>query len=180
MALSPDISTTTLEGTYVDIQGNPISGVVRFTPQSIIKDEDQNQIIINSILTATLDATGSFSIELVLTNDTDFDPRPIAYYVQEEFVGGRTFYLSLPVGTPDPVNIADLSEAVPSGTAALFVTQEEYNTLQARYVAALANYDEIFDVEQNIVDAETAATDAAEAAIDASKRALSQLLLMGL
>lgn len=180
MALSPDISTTTLQGTYVDLQGDPISGVVRFTPQSIIKDEDQNQIIINSMLTATLDANGSFEIDLIITNDTDFDPRPIAYYVQEEFIGGRTFYLSLPSGTSDPVNIADLSEAVPSATAALYVTQEEYNTLLTRYNAALANYDEIFDVEQNIVDAETAATEAAEAATDASQRALSQLLLMGL
>jgi hypothetical protein len=180
MALSVDVGTTTLQGTYVNLEGDPISGLVRFTPQSIIKDEDQNQIIVNSPITEVLDATGSFSVVLPLTDDTDVAPIPFAYLVEEEFFGGRTFYMTLPIGSANPSNIADLSEAVPSGTAALFVTQSEYNALLARYNAAQTNYDEIWDIDTNIVAAQTAATDTAEAASDAAKRSLSQLLLMGL
>lgn len=180
MALSPDLTTITLTGTYVDIQGNPISGSVSFTPQSIIKDTDQNQIIINQALSATLDSNGSFSIVLPITDDTDVAPVPFAYEVEEVFSGGRTFFITLPTGTPDPQDIADLAPAVSSAEAANYVTQAQYNTLLARYNAADAEYDQMTDTGANLDNIELYAAQAATANVDTSKSALHQFVLMGM
>jgi len=181
MALSVDVATITLEGTYLDLVGNPIVGSVRFTPQSILKDTDQNQIIINNAITATLDATGSFSIVLPITDDSDVAPQPFAYEVEEIFTGGRTFFITLPTGTPDPQNIADLAPAVTSTEAAAsYVTQAQYNSLLARYNTANTNYNQISDIDSNVTAANTYASEAATAETDTNKRALNQFLLMGL
>ena len=180
MALTADLTTITLQGTYVDLAGNAIVGSVRFTPQSIIKDTDQNQIIINTAITETLDANGSFSVVLPVTDDTDVVPVPFAYYVEEIFSGGRSFYITLPLGSTSPQNIADLAPAVDTTTAEDYVTTSEYNSLLTRYNAALANYNQITDIDSNITDVETYAEQAATAATDTAKRALNQFLLMGL
>lgn len=180
MALTADLTTITLTGSYVDITGAPVSGSVRFTPQTIIKDTDQNQIIVNSPITATLDANGDFSVILPITDDTDVTPIPFAYYVEEVFSGGRTFYITLPSGTPDPQDIADLAPAVSSTEAANYVTQGEYNSLLSRYNAALADYNQIDDIYGTVADAQTYATQAAEYETETAKVALNQFLLMGL
>jgi hypothetical protein len=180
MALTPDLTTITLTGSYVDIQGNPISGSVTFTPQSIIKDTDQNQIIINQTLTATLDANGSFSIVLPITDDSDVAPQPFAYAVEEVFSGGRTFFITLPTDTPDPQDIADLAPAVSATEAANYVTQAQYNTLLARYTAANAEYTQIGNTGTNLDNVELYADQAATADAETSKAALNQFVLMGM
>ena len=179
MALSPDLSTVTLTGTYVDIQGSPISGSVVFTPQSIIKDTDQNQIVINQPLSATLNSSGEFSIVLPITDDTDVAPVPFAYEVEEVFSDGRTFHITLPAGSPNPQDIADLAPAVTATEAANYVTQVQYNSLLARYTTAEAQYTQLTNTRTNLDNIEAYADAAAEAETDAGKRALSQFLLMG-
>lgn len=180
MALSPDLTTITLTGTYLDVTGEPISGSVRFTPQSIIKDTDQNQIIINNGVTATLDGSGSFSVILPITDDTDVAPIPFAYRVEELFSGGRDFFITLPTDTPDPQDIADLAPAVSSSEAASYVTQAQYNTLLARYTAANAEYTQLTNTDTNLALVNEYAADASEAATDTNKAALNQFVLMGL
>jgi hypothetical protein len=178
MALTADLSTTTLTGTYVDIAGNPIIGSVRFSPQSIIKDKDQNQIIINAPITTTLNANGSFSVVLPVTDDQDVAPIPFAYQVEEIFAGGRTFFIGLPGGVATQ-DIADISPAVTTTEAANFVTASQFNILDARYIAAQSKYDDITNIAATLELAKTHATNASNSAIGASK-APSQLLLMGL
>lgn len=180
MALTPDLTTITLTGTYVDIQGTPISGSVTFTPQSIIKDTDQNQIIVNQTLTATLNANGEFSIVLPITDDTDITPQPFAYAVEEVFTGGRSFFITLPVDTPDPQDIADLAPAVSTAEAANYVTQAQYNTLLARYNAANAEYTQIGNTGSNLDNIELYADQAETANTETSKVALNQFVLMGM
>lgn len=180
MALSPDLSTITVQGTYLDLTGDPIVGSVRFTPQTILKDADQNQIIINNAISATLDANGSFSVILPITDDSDVAPVPFAYRVEEIFSGGRDFFITLPSGSPDPQDIADLAPAVSSADAENYVTQAEYNALLGRYNTELANYNQITDIDGNITLAQSYASSASEAETDTTKRALNQFLLMGL
>lgn len=179
MALSPDLSTVTLTGTYVDLQGNPVSGSVRFTPQSIIKDTDQNQIIINSAITATLNGSGTFSVVLPVTDDTDVAPVPFAYEVEEIFSGGRTFFITIPAGGAATQDIADLAPAVSTTEAANYVTQSQYNVLVSRYDAAFANYNQIDDIAANVSTAEQYASDASSYAAGAVK-APSPLMTMGI
>jgi hypothetical protein len=180
MALTPDLSTITLTGTYVDLQGNPVSGSVTFTPQSIIKDTDQNQIIINATISATLNGSGSFSVVLPVTDDTDTAPIPFAYAVEEVFAGGRSFFITIPAGGASTQDIADLAPAVSGTEAVNFVTQSQYNTMFTRHAVALANYNQIDDIAATITLAETYAVDAATALADTEKAALNQFVLMGL
>jgi len=179
MALTPDLSTITLTGTYVDLQGNPVAGRVTFTPQSIIKDTDQNQIIINSTISATLNGSGSFSVVLPVSDDSDVAPTPFAYRVEEVFPGGRSFFIAIPAGGASTQDIADIAPSVSNEEAANFVTQSQYNTLFGRHAAALANYNQVDDINSNIVLAEAYAATASSYATGASK-APNPFMTMGL
>lgn len=179
MALTVDLETVTLTGTYVDIVGDPIVGSVTFTPQTIIKDTDQNQIIVNNVITEVLDANGSFSVVLPVTDDSDVVPIPFAYTVEEVFSGGRTFVITLP-GGGGAVDIADLSPAVSTAEAANYVTSAQYNAINARLTTANNAYTQVTQIQDNIDAAATAASNAAELAAEAQKRNVSQFLLMGI
>ena len=181
MSLSPDITTITVQGTYVDLNGDPISGSVRFTPNSIVIDTDQNQILVKRGVTVTLNASGFFSTTLPATNDTDYVPTPIAYQVEELFSGGRTFYLVLPVSSAGVTqDIADLGEAGSSADATNYITTDEYNALKTRYDAANAIVTAITNAESDTMDAETYATEASSSLSDLqSNIGVSPLLLMG-
>lgn len=179
MALTPDLSTITLTGTYVDLKGLPISGSVAFSPQSILKDTDQNQIIINTRIVAILNNSGSFSVVLPVTDDSDVAPTPFAYAVEEIFAGGRSFFITIPAGGASSQDIADFAPAVSTTDAANFVTQSQFNILEARRVAAVANYNQIDDIAATITLAESHALSAANSAIGTNK-APHQFLTMGL
>ena len=64
--------------------------------------------------------------------------------------------------------------------AADYVTSDQFNALNGRYTAALADYNEIWDIDDNVQTAESAATLAATAVSDAQKLGLNQFMLMGL
>lgn len=179
MALSPDISTAVLTGTYVDINGNAQAGSVRFTPICNVIDTDQNQIVVSQAITDILDGNGAFSVTLPVTNDTDYTPNPIAYRVEEIFGGGRDFFITLPSGNAS-YDLADLSEAVSSAEAAGFVTTTQYNSLLTKYNNANGTFATL-DNAQDIADTATAnAVLASDEVASIEKVALSPYLLMGL
>ena len=178
MALTVDLETVTLTGTYVDIVGNAIAGSVTFTPQTIIKDTDQNQIIVNNLITEVLDGNGSFSVVLPVTDDSDVTPQPFAYLVEEVFSGGRSFVITLPGGGAT-VDIADLSPAVSAAVAAAYVTSAQYNAINTRLTTANTAYTQVTAIQDNIEVAATGATSAATAASNALRTGVSQFLLMG-
>ena len=178
MALTVDLETVTVTGTYVDLQGNAISGSVTFTPQTIIKDTDQNQIIINNVISVTLDANGSFSVVLPVTDDSDVVPQPFSYEVEEVFSGGRSFVITLPGGGA-AVDIADLSPAVSAAEAAAYVTSSQYNIINTRLTTANTAYTQVTAIQDNIEVAAAGATSAATAATNALRTGVSQFLLMG-
>jgi len=179
MALSPDISTAVLTGSYVDINGNVQTGSVRFTPICNVIDTDQNQIVVGQAITDVLDTNGAFSVTLPVTNDTDYTPNPIAYRVEELFSGGRDFYITLPSGNAS-YDLSDLSEAVSSSEAAGFVTTTQYNTLLAKYNNANGTFATL-DGAPDIADTATAnAVLCTNEVGNIQKVSLSPYLLMGL
>jgi hypothetical protein len=97
MALPASLSTCTVTGTYVDLLGNPVRGSIVFEPQTIIKEKTANVIIMPVHINKVLDASGSFSITLPVTSDTDVTPQPFIYTLNENFTGGRTFEVALPL-----------------------------------------------------------------------------------
>ena len=179
MALTVDLETVTLTGTYVDLVGNPVAGSVTFTPQTIIKDTDQNQIIVNNVITEVLDANGSFSVVLPVTDDSDVVPQPFAYQVEEVFSGGRSFVITLP-GGGSAVDIADLSPAVSATVAAGYVTSTQFNQITGRLATANTAYTQVTAIQDNIEAAASAASSAADSVQSAQVAGISQFLLMGL
>ena len=112
MALPASLSTCTVVGTYVDLVGNPVRGSINFTPQTILKETTANVIIIPVVIQKTFDATGSFSVVLPVTSDTDVTPQPFIYTIEENFTGGRTIQIALPLSVAGTTqNLADLLPA---------------------------------------------------------------------
>lgn len=132
MAIPANLSLVTVTGTYIDITGEPIAGQVKFTPRAVLRNVTSNVILVNSTIVVTLDANGAFSQQLVATDDADASPVNFTYFVEEAFVGGRSFDILLPTATPT-VDLADVSPAVANdGTGALYISAAEFNDYEAR------------------------------------------------
>lgn len=99
MPLANNISLTTINGQFVDYQGNGIAGQIKFTLSQTLLDAIADQIIVPSTITATLDANGSFSTTLPATDDPDLS-ETFTYLVEESFAGGRSYSISLPAINP--------------------------------------------------------------------------------
>ena len=180
MALPASLSTCTVEGTYVDLIGNPVSGSVTFTPQTILKETTLNVIMMPTAIIKTLDATGSLTLTLPCTSDTDVAPQPFIYTVVENFTGGRTTQIALPVSVANTTqNLADLLPAVTTAESASYVTLDQYQALLARYTADELVRLIVVNGEDYVENSATYATATATAATELVNFTAKQLLLMG-
>jgi len=180
MALPASLSTCTVVGTYVDLIGNPVRGSINFTPQTILKETTANVIIIPVVIQKTFDATGSFSVTLPVTSDTDVTPQPFIYTIEENFTGGRTIEIALPLSVAGTTqNLADLLPALSSADAASYVSVDAYQALLARYNDAENIRVLVVDADEYVDDAETYASDASKAASALSNYNTNQFMLMG-
>lgn len=110
MALPGNLSTVTVTGKYLNFQGSPIRGQVRFTlSNGPLVDASADTIIVPTTVTANLDENGAFSVVLPATDDPDVYPEVVSYTVTEAFAGGRTYSLSLPAAVPT----VDLTSVAP-------------------------------------------------------------------
>jgi hypothetical protein len=180
MALPASLSTCTVIGTYVDLVGNPVRGSITFTPQTILKEVTANVIILPTAIQKTFDATGSFSIVLPVTSDTDVTPQPFIYEIQENFTRGRTIEVALPLSVANTTqNLADLLPALESTEAASYITVDQYQALLLRYNDAENIRVIVVDADEYVDDAEAHADDAADAASQLDNYNSNQFLLMG-
>lgn len=180
MALPTSLSTATIIGTYVDLIGNPVRGSLTFAPQTILKETTQNIIIMPVHIVKTLDATGSFTITLPVTSDTDVAPQPFIYDITENFSGGREFQVALPLSVAGTTqNLADLLPAVDSATAASYVSVDQYQALLARYADAEGIRVIVVDAEDYEANAQVYATATTATATEIAGFTVKSLLLMG-
>jgi hypothetical protein len=181
MALPASLSTCTVVGTYVNLLGNPVSGSINFTPQTILKEVAANVIIIPSVIQKTFDATGSFSIVLPVTNDTDVAPQPYVYTIEENFTSGRTIRISLPLSVAGTTqNLADLLPALSSAEAASIVTVDQYQALLTRYNNAESIRVLVVDADEKADDAQNHANDAETAKNSLDRYNANQFMTMGI
>ena len=108
MALAPSLTTVTLTGNYVNYEGSPIQGQVRFTLGEVLRNGTDDQMIAPSNIVVPLSA-GAFTVSLPATNDPDVVPNPFVYTVEESFAGGRTYTITVPYTTVGSLDLADLS-----------------------------------------------------------------------
>ena len=180
MALPASLSTCTVVGTYVDLAGNPVRGSLNITPQTILKEVTANVIIIPVVIQKTFDATGSFSVVLPVTSDTDVTPQPFIYTFEENFTGGRTIELALPLSVAGTTqNLADLLPALSSADAASYVSVDAYQALLARYNNAESIRVLVVDADDEATTAGTYASDASKAASALANYNSNQLMMMG-
>jgi hypothetical protein len=101
-----DVVTRTVIGTYLSALGNPAKGRVTFTPTTRVVDAN-DAVIVEDTLTATLDAQGSFEIDLPTTDNQLLAPEGWAYEVNVRIYGVKPqkFYATLPYGDGTPVDI---------------------------------------------------------------------------
>jgi hypothetical protein len=132
MPIGAAVSQISLQGNFVDYTGAPISGQVKFTLSDLLQNGTDNQMIVPSTKSVTLDANGSFTTTLPATNDPDLVPIPYTITVEEAFPKGRTYTISLPYTTVGSLNLADISPAVTApDTYVGLVSDSLWNTLTA-------------------------------------------------
>lgn len=133
MPLTPNLSTVTVGGQYVDVAGNPIAGQVKFTPRAVLVDGVANQIVIPNTITVDLDATGTFTAVLPATDDSSLSPVNFTYRVEEAFSGGRVYDIQL-AASPSSQNLADKVPVVSStgDEVSTYVLLSVFNALVTR------------------------------------------------
>lgn len=136
MALPADLSTFTLRGKYKDFEGNPLYGAdesVTVTYPVIVNDPAETTTLVPREITRPLDATGSFSMVIPVSDDPDLEPTGFIITLKENFAGGRTLKFlapdgvstiwvsSMETGEPD-----DVQTVVYATFAALEAAKEEW------------------------------------------------------
>ena len=180
MALPSSLSTVTVNGTYVDLIGNPVRGSITFEPQTILKEKTANVIIMPVHVVKTLDATGSFTIVLPVTSDTDVTPQPFVYTISENFTSGRTFQISLPLSVAGTTqNLADLLTALSEADANAYVSVDAYQGLLTRYNSASGRREIVVNASTYESNAQAYATQASKSASAVANFTTNQLMMMG-
>jgi hypothetical protein len=180
MALPVSLSTVTVAGTYVDLLGNPVRGSITFEPQTILKEKTLNVHIMPVHIVKTLDATGSFTITLPVTSDTDVMPQPFIYTLVENFTSGRTFQIALPLSVAGTTqNLADLLTALSPTDATAYVSVDSYQALLTRYNNASGRREIVVNASTYEGNALAYATEASTSANAVANFTTNQLMMMG-
>jgi hypothetical protein len=136
VALTPNWNLINVVGTYVDMSGNAMSGTVTFTPNlSVVIAEDPvfKQLIVPLTVSATLDGTGHFSINLPASDDLDITPNGWTYTVVETFGGfTRTYSITVPVATVGALDLATVAPATSSSGMTSYTLLTTTNALALR------------------------------------------------
>ena len=131
MALGANLTTVQITGTYVDYEGNPIQGQIRFSISEVLRNGTDDQMVAPSVVVIPL-TNGSFSVTLPATNDPDVVPNPFLYEVEESFAGGRSYTISIPYTSAGSLDLADISpNPVIDTTYVQLIDQTTWNTLEA-------------------------------------------------
>jgi hypothetical protein len=112
------VATRTVEFQYLDADGDPVAGYLKFTPTVTVVDSVADSFYTLSPDTVVLDETGSGSITLACTDDPELAPTGWAWAVAEFIPGGRnndnTFFVAITSDLSDPVGLTDLAGVVPT------------------------------------------------------------------
>lgn len=181
MPLTPNLTTVTVGGQFVDVAGNAIAGQVKFTPRAILVDPVADQIIIPKTITVDLDANGSFTVVLPATDDTSVSPTGFTYRVEEAFVGGRLYDIVVP-SSPSTLNLADVAPAVASGSteANTFVLLSVFSALESRVATIETVTSTVATVAAQVTAASASVTAATAAAQAAEARILHPFVFLGI
>lgn len=141
MALAPSLTTVQINGTYINYEGVPIEGQIRFSTVEVLRNGTDDQMVAPTTVVVPL-VNGGFSVTLPATNDPDVVPNPFEYTVEESFSNGRTYKISIPYTTSGSLDLADIS---PSPT----LSTTYVSLIDATTWATLATQIDALDVNIN-------------------------------
>jgi len=145
MALGPNLTTVTVTGSYVDFEGTPIEGQIRFSIGEVLRNGTDDQMVAPSSVVVPL-SSGSFSVSLPATNDPDVVPNPFVYTVEESFPNGRSYEITIPYTTVGSLDLADISpDPTLDETFVQAIDQTSWNTLESNITALDALIDQNTD-----------------------------------
>lgn len=136
MALPTSLTTISITGNYIDYEGTPIQGQIRFTLGDVIRVGIDDQMIAPSSIVVGL-SSGAFSVTLPATNDPDSVPIPFVYTVEESFAGGRSYTISVPHTTTGALDLADISPLPTLSSTFVQMVDETTFTALENDIAAL-------------------------------------------
>lgn len=113
MPLPASLDTITVTGTFLDHNGDPQSGTVRFTTTQLLQSSSDNLFITPGAYETPLDVNGSFSIDLPATDDPEWVPQGYTYQLAvtlENFT--RIWSIAIPWTTPG--GTVDLADVLPN------------------------------------------------------------------
>lgn len=115
MARSTEHDTVEIRGRYVNLDGTPAQGSVTFTGNVAAIATASQSMVVPSTITANLDADGAFTVSLLATDDPDLRPNGWTYTVKENFTGGRTYDISVPISAkPTGLDLCAVAATAPS------------------------------------------------------------------
>lgn len=116
MSFPMDVALITVTATYIDFQKNPQGGTVIFTPSAGPLADPTDKFFLEPIaIPVTLNGSGSLSVELPCTSNSNFEPSTWAWQVTERISGSlvRSYYVELPSTLGETVDLTDLAQVVP-------------------------------------------------------------------
>lgn len=115
MPLPEGIPTVRITGRFLTPDGQPLTGQVVWRAPALITFGAYD-VILGGPVTAPLDATGAFAVELPATDTPGMNPSGWSYTVAEQLAGvamNRVYQVLLPAETPE-VDLADIAPTNPS------------------------------------------------------------------
>lgn len=126
-------TTVTVSGTYLRGPGQPASGTVSFQLSYPISD-GVTDIGNGSPVIATLDQTGSFSVQLFANDDTTTTPTGTSWHVTEQISGPKVVSRGYNVQlskSDTTVNLATLAPVIPQIPGFAYLTEQQANAVYA-------------------------------------------------
>jgi hypothetical protein len=114
VALPSNLTTVEVTGRYIDQAGAAVRGTVTFSLDTYLLNSGESVVLVESPVTVTLDATGSFAVDLATTDDPDVTPNGFTWTLTPNFDGGFPLTFALPANLGPTVDITVLAPALPN------------------------------------------------------------------
>jgi hypothetical protein len=110
-------TTIAVTGTFLQADNStPATGNVSFIASTSMTDSSNNQIIAPTLVTATLNGSGSISVNLTATTDSTTSPTGVTYEVTENINGAGQNKYNIAVPHNQPGATLDLADVTPATT----------------------------------------------------------------
>lgn len=131
MAFAANWNLVPVTARFIEISGKPAVGSITFRPvPTRMIDAKDLTTVLQTDYEVYLDDDGKLKINLPATDDNDITPIDFTYQVTENFEGGQTYFIEVPLIYADMgVDISLLSQVTANPGIPDNITREEFDAL---------------------------------------------------